>query len=378
MMETSVTLGGETLLAHEWISSIGGSENVYREILSTFPDAAGVCVWNDVPEMFPNRVRELPMADWPIRGKKAMSIPFMLRQWRTVDLAPYDRVIASTHAFAHHLAGRAAQQGKAAYAYVHTPARYVWAPDVEDRGRRPGIRLVSQLLAPYDRLATSNRVNYAANSAYIARRISESWHQDSRVIYPPVDVDRIQAVCDWRDELGDEDLATLERLPRAGFVLGASRLVEYKRLDRVIEVGETMDLPVVIAGSGPDAERLAQIAESARVPVHLVGRVSDALLYALYQAALILVFVAVEDFGIMPVEAMAAGTPAVVGDQGGAAESVLRVGGGAIVPTDEPVSTWLPQLHVAAGLDMTAAMSRVDAFSVEAFRKNIRSWTEEA
>src|SRR5690606_36447909 len=112
----------------------------------------------------------------------------------------------------------------------------------------------------------------------------------------------------------------LEELPDA-FVLGASRFIRYKRLDLVISAAEKAGLPAVIAGRGPEEQHLRAVAAAARVPVHIVVSPSDEMLYALMQLAAVFVFPAIEDFGIVPVEAQAAGTPVVTGPFGGQVET---------------------------------------------------------
>ena len=105
-------------------------------------------------------------------------------------------------------------------------------------------------------------------------------------------------------------------------MLGASRFIPYKRLDTVIRTGELLGLPVVLAGKGPELDRLKALADAASVPVHIVLGPSGPLLWALYQRASLYVFPAIEDFGIMPVEAMAAGAAVIAPSVGGTAETV--------------------------------------------------------
>ncbi len=140
------------------------------------------------------------------------------------------------------------------------------------------------------------------------RRIATAWGVEARVIFPPVEVTEIQRVHNWAARLTGEDSEIFAGLPQ-GYVLGASRFIPYKRLDLVIRAGEAADRPVVLAGRGPELGRLRCAAAAARVPVTFVDRPSAALLRALYQQAAVFVFPAIEDFGIMPVEAMAAGAP---------------------------------------------------------------------
>ncbi len=119
-------------------------------------------------------------------------------------------------------------------------------------------------------------------------------------------------------------------------MLGASRFIPYKRLDLVIAVGERAGRPVVLAGRGPELERLRAVGAAASVPVHVVEGPSTALLRALYQTTDLFVFPAVEDFGIMPVEAMAAGAPVLAQALGGTAESVVPGLTGALITFDDP------------------------------------------
>ena len=363
------------LITHEWIEPVGGSENVFRELLATFPDAEAACLWNNARGTFDRPVRESALARSPFRGRKALSLPAQPSAWRRFSLGEHDTVLASSHAFGHHVAGRAAREGRRGFAYVHTPARYLWAPDVEARGRRASARLGSMVLKGVDRRATDARVSYAANSAYIRERIRRSWDQDATVIYPPVDVERIRGVARWSDALSADESALLERLPVEGFVLGASRLVSYKRLDLVIDVGERLEMPVVIAGSGPDEPVLKSHAAGARVPVIFTGHVTDEQLYALYQSAALYVFMAVEDFGIMPVEAMAAGTPVIVSEVGGAAESVAHTGGGIAVSGDVSIDEMARAAEKAMTLDPDCFADRTGAFSRESFARAVAAWT---
>ena len=135
-------------------------------------------------------------------------------------------------------------------------------------------------------------------------------------------------------------------------------LVSYKRLDKVIEVGEALGMPVVIAGSGPEEAVLRARGAAASVPVLFTGRVSDEQLYALYQEASLFVFMPIEDFGIMPVECMATGTPVLVNSVGGAKESVNAVGLGA------EAGIGASRAELAAAADralLSTAARRVDA-----------------
>jgi glycosyltransferase involved in cell wall biosynthesis len=361
-----------TLLAHEWIAEVGGSENVFEQIRLAVPHGRAVCLWNGDPVRF-SGLEETWLARSPLRDRKAAALPFMGSAWKRVDLTDVERVVVSSHAFSHHLAGRAAHSGIPAFAYVHSPARYVWAPDLDDRGNSLVGRLGRSYFRLWDRRHASNEVNYAANSQFVAKRVADAWGVEASVIYPPVDTDRIHA---FGGELTAADNARARALP-PNFVLGASRFVPYKNVDAAISAGEILDLPVVLAGTGPDEPRLKALGEHARTPVIFVGRVSDNLLLEMYRRAALFVYMAVEDFGIMPVEAMACGTPVLVNEIGGARESVLGVSGGLTSGWWESRFDDPDVVERALTIDTKAAASAVAKFSNAAFRINLLSWVGE-
>ncbi|MFG1930071.1 glycosyltransferase [Mycobacterium sp. NPDC048908] len=357
-------------MAHEWIAEVGGSENVFEQIRSAVPHSRAVCLWNDNPARFTG-LEESWLARSPLRGRKVAAMPYMGSAWKQINLGDVDKVVVSSHAFSHHLASRAAEFGIPAFVYVHSPARYVWAPEVDDRASRLVARLGRSYFRRWDRRHASRKVAYAANSRFVAKRVADSWDVDAEVIYPPVDIERIQ---NFRGELSAADEATAGALP-SQFVFGASRLVQYKNLDAAISAGEILDLPVVLAGVGPDEARLRARAKQSRTPVLFVGRVSDNLLLELYRRAALFVHMAVEDFGIMPVEAMASGTPVLVNGVGGSRESVLAVGGGLMSGWRDSRFDDPTVVAKAAAIDTEPCKAAVSKFAIAPFRKNLVSWT---
>lgn len=361
------------LLVHEWVAKAGGSENVLEQFARTFPDSDLQVLWNDDPERFALRTYETWLARTPLRRSKALSLPFLPLTWRTVRARQeYDWVLVSSHLFAHHVKPRGLSPEVPKLSYVHTPARYIWEPDLDYRGSNSAVRLASLFLKPLDRARAQESTKIAANSEFTRERIRRAWERDAEVIYPPVDTQRIIEGKDWRDHLSGSELDQLERTPKS-FLLGASRFVSYKRLDLVIEAGEATGTPVVLAGRGPEYDALQAKARQATVPVAFIDRPSDALLYALYQRALALVFPAIEDFGIMPVEAMAAGTPVIVPPIGGAVESTRLAEGGAIADMESP-SSWREALDAVFKLDRSTLPARASQFSSHLFRERVRSW----
>lgn len=365
-------------IVHEWIEASGGSEQVLDHLAMMYPDAGMFTLWNDVPNRYAGRdVQESWMASTPIRRSKIAALPLMPPTWRGIRTAQsYDWILASSHLFAHHVQLRGPSADVPKYVYAHTPARYLWAPELDTRGRLPGVKAAASVLRPLDRRRAGEARAVAANSEFIRQRIASAWDRDAVVIHPPVRVEALIQKDDWRDQLEGPELTVLVGLPDM-FILGASRFVGYKRLDRVIDMGELVGLPVVIAGGGPEEAELRRRAATASIPVHFVIRPSDALLAQLYRSAAVFGFPPVEDFGLMPVEAQAAGTPALVNTRGGAGESVVHGVTGAVVDidSDEEVRAGL---ELALGLSAESCRARARDFSPDVFVQKIHAFVDAA
>lgn len=362
------------LIVHEWVEKFGGSEQVLRAAAEALPQSDLFCLWNNAgDDLTVRRIIESRLATSPLRGRKAAAVPAMLLEWRRPQVASeYEWMFVSSHAFAHHVRLRPPRDVPK-YVYVHSPARYLWVPELDPRGSSAVARSVAPWVKAIDRRRAQEKSEMVANSRYIADRIRASWHRDAGVIYPPVDVEDLQRVSSWSDELNGADQAVFEALP-SGFVLGASRFVEYKRLDVAIRAAELLQVPAVIAGGGPDAERLRSLAGAASVPVHFVKDPSTPLLRALMQAASLYVFAAEEDFGIMPVEAMALGTPTIVNVDGGARESVEILEGGRLcVPADDASLRHAVETAVTLNMEHATAVA-ASMFGKQRFKLEIREW----
>lgn len=310
------------VIVHEWLEPRGGAEKVVDAMLEAFPRSDLYVLWNDAPVKYPD-AHESWLSQTPIRHHKALALPLEPAIWRhTVPATDAEFALVSSHLFAHHVdVHNKKGERLPKFVYAHTPARYIWEPGLDQRGAAVPIRAVASVLKPLDRRRSREATKIAANSEFVRDRIRRTWQCDAEVIYPPVDVEAIQSVQDWRDRLSSREQDLMSTLP-SGFILGASRFVPYKRLDWVIRAACALRLPVVIAGSGPEEHSLRELASELEAAVSFVISPSSEMLYALYQQASVFVFPPVEDFGIMPVEAMAAGTPVVVANVGGAAESI--------------------------------------------------------
>lgn len=365
------------LIAQEWIEDHGGAEKVLLAMLEALPDSEFACLWNDDDERFKDQeVHESWIARTPLRGRKALALPLMPATWRYAwrKQAP-EWVLTSSYVFAHHLRVRYPEIPK--FSYVHTPARYFWAPELDNRTSNAMAGLARSYFRFVDRRRVGESGQLAANSEFVRARIRDSWQVDSRVIYPPVDAKQIAGVSSWADHLSAAEQEVLASLPEKGFLLAASRLVPYTGHSRVMDMAEALDLPVVITGNGPERERLESKAATLSVPTHFLGRVSDEMLRALFQRALAFVFPPVEDFGIIPVEAMAAGASVVVNRVGGTSETVEDGVSGAHFDPNDP-SGFESSIRRAASITPESARASSFRFDHEVFLRSIREWVTPA
>jgi glycosyltransferase involved in cell wall biosynthesis len=345
-------------LAHEWIDARAGSEQAFESLTQIFPEA-DLFALSVEPGVDLDTLGRPIKTTWldrsALRGRRSLTLPVMPIAWRSLRADNYDAVISSHHAFAH--TNRLAKGG-VHLSYVYSPARYIWKPQIDSRGASPAFRIPRELLKRVDLRAVSHVDSYAAISRAVADRISECWGREATIIHPPVRVDYFG------------QLARLETEP---YLLGVGRWIPYKNLHLVIDVASRLGLPVKIAGRGPDRSRLEAAMRSAKVPVELIESPSDETLRDLYRGAAALVFPTFEDFGIVPVEAQAAGTPVVALKEGGALDTVIDGRSGILTQTldiDELTSAVERALTLRAS-DSVASAAR---FTPGQFQQGILSW----
>ena len=237
-------------------------------------------------------------------------LPLFPTAIEALSLQGFDLVISSSHCVAK---GVRIPEGARHLSYVHAPMRYMWDrfDDYFGEGRAsPPVRLAAAAARPYlrgwDRRTTRRVDRLVANSHFIAGKIAEHYGRAATVIHPFIDVERFSQ-------------GRLEGAGNGGYFLWVGAFAPYKRIDLVLESFRRSGLPLWIAGSGQEAERVRR-----DVPpnVKLLGQVPDAELPALYRNARALVFPGEEDFGLTPLEAQAAGRPVIALARGGALETV--------------------------------------------------------
>lgn len=353
-------------LVHEWLASRAGSEKTFERMTKALPDADVYALTADGAAGFEIEapIRTTILQRVPLlRDRRNLSLPVMPLAWKCLRTKPYATVITSTHAYARYLpAARAA----AHLSYVYTPLRYAWLPDVDGRGATPLMAPARATLRVLDKRSVRHVDRFAAISNVVRQRVEEFYDREAEVVFPPVDTDFFAAV---------PAEASAGREP---FVLGVSRWIDYKRLDLVIEAASRVGLPAVIAGHGPAEDELRAVAVRARVPVTFERRPSDERLRELYRTAAVLVFPAEEDFGIVPVEAQAAGTPVVALARGGSLDTVADGVSGALVH-EQTATAFATGIERVLGMEPSAGALRdhVARFSIDAFHRGFADWVKD-
>ncbi|MQA90706.1 MAG: glycosyltransferase [Gemmatimonas sp.] len=294
----------------DWVATFGGGERVLMELHSLFPEAPiFTSVWNEdvlPPEMHGWDVRTSFLQRIPFAKRRyQLFLPLMPMAFEQFDLRGFDLVITTNHACAK---GVITPANTVNLCYCYTPCRYLWDlyHDYTDGLRsQPLIAPVAHWLRLWDRLAADRVDHFVAISQEVARRVWKHYRRDSEVIYPPVDVQRFRPSGE----------------PSEDFYLVVSRLVPYKRIDLAVEACTRLGRRLIVAGHGPERRRLEALAGPT---VEFVGRQSDEELASLYSRCRALLFPGLEDFGIAPVEAQAAGRPVIAYGKGGATETIVE------------------------------------------------------
>jgi len=295
-----------------------GGEKVLEVLCELYPDATLFTLLHNKGAMSPaieamdirtSFIQKLPFKEEQYRNY----LPLMPRAVESFDFSRYDLIISTSHCVA-----KGAIPGKNALhiCYCHTPMRYVWEQfeDYFGKGKagvltRLGMTMLAPSLRKWD-VRTSSRVHhFVANSRNVADRISRYYGRDSEVIPAPVDT----------------KFFTLSKRS-AGYYLIVSALVPYKRLDLAIRVFNQSGKKLIIVGKGPDSEKLRGLSSP---NIQFLGWQSDENLKKLYAECRALIFPGVEDFGIVPLEAMASGKPVIAFGKGGALETVVDKGNNA-------------------------------------------------
>ena len=303
-------------LVHDWIITFGGAERVLIQMHKLFPTAPIFTLfWDEraTPAeledalIVPSVLQRFPRAIASYQSLLPL-YPYAIEQF---DLSRFDLIISLSHASAKGVLKGPAQKH---ICYCFTPMRYIWDhyhTYLRNLRLSPLKSLAFRLTATYLRqwdYSSSQRVDhFIAISETVKERIERIYRRKAIVIYPPVDTSFFVPLAE--DQRANE------------YFLMVGRFVAYKGFEFVIELFNERDENLLIVGDGPLRSRFLKLAKNPKI--EFVGVVSDEELRVLYQNALALIFPAMEDFGLAPVEAMACGTPVIGYGKGGCAESVI-------------------------------------------------------
>lgn len=353
-----------TALVHEWLTNVAGSERVLLAIKEIYQDApiftsvfesgkAAPFKEFDIKTSF---LQKIPF----MKSKRELLIPFTPFAFEQFDLSKYNLVISNTSMAAK---GVITKPDCIHISYCNTPPRYLWEPNVDPRAKKGKFAFlranIVHKMRLWDRVAADRVDYYIANSKYVANRIKKYYKRDAIVVYPPVDIERFEIAP--KSDIKD-------------YYLFVSRLINYKKCDLVIDAFNDLGLPLKIIGTGPDE---AALRKRAKKNIEFTGFLSDESMKKYYAEARAFIFPAEEDFGIVPVEAMASGRPVIAFEKGGAAETVIEGITGTFFSEQTPqclidaVKNFDPEKY-----DSEKIRRHAEKFSRERFKKEFKETVE--
>ncbi|MEO2167467.1 MAG: glycosyltransferase [bacterium] len=359
-------------LVHHWLVTWRGGERVLAEMARLYPDAPVFTLFGSTEEMPPplsSHSSHASILDPGRRFREAL-LPLYPLGVRSLDLRDYDLVLSSDASV---VKGVRTRPDAIHLCYCHAPPRYAW-----DFSREYVEAQIPSMLRPlayaglrwirhYDAKAAQAVDAFATNSDAVRMRIQRHYGREARVIAPPVELSRFTPAAET---------------PREDFYLCVGQMVPYKRADIAVDACVASGRKLVVVGEGPMLEELRG---RARGGVQVIGGQPDEVLVDLYRRCRALIFPGEEDFGIVPLEAMACGTPVVALGAGGALESVVGAPAGSPPP---PAATgcFFSELNAAdlvaaldhfearAPLDPADSVARAQQFSPESFRESFLDW----
>ena len=349
--------GARVALVHDWLTGMRGGERCLEVLCELFPDAPLFTLLHVPGTVSPAIERRRIVTSFVQRMPQAAAryryyLPVFPLAISRFDLSGYDLVVSMSHCVAK--GGRVAP-GALHLCYCFSPMRYLW--DLSSDYFGPGHGLAARTLGPplaaalrhWDR-QTTGVSRFVAISHHIADRIQRAYDRSSDVIYPPVDVQRFE-VSDTVDD----------------YYLVVGALVPYKRIDLAVAAANRLGRRLVIVGTGPEDARLRALAGPT---VSFLGWRSDDEIARLYARCRALIFPAVEDFGITPLEAAAAGRPTIALARGGALETMVGLDA-----AEAPTAVFFEEQSVEA---LTEAIARfehaADRFEAKALRARAESF----
>ncbi|OGH88331.1 MAG: hypothetical protein A3J93_04735 [Candidatus Magasanikbacteria bacterium RIFOXYC2_FULL_42_28] len=352
-------------LVHDYLFQDGGAERVLRALHEIWPEAPIFVLFHNKEKISSSaETRESFLAKLP-GGRTAFQwyLPWMPLATERHDLSGFDLVISSSSIFAK---GIITSPGTLHISYCHTPARFLWADGHEylsDLKHSPFVKLILpgliHRLRLWDQMSTARVDRIVANSHTVRNRILKYYRRDSEVIYPPVNTKLFKA----------------SPLVENYFVAGG-RLVPYKRLDLAVKTFNRLKLPLKIFGIGPELTYLQKIAKS---NIEFLGKISEMDKASLLAHAQAFIHPQLEDFGITPVESMAAGRPVIAYGQGGATETITHGETGVLFPRQNWESLYQAVRDFdGKAWDSEKLHAQAEKFSTEEFKQKISRYVADS
>jgi len=352
----------------DWLTGIGGAERVILELHKLYPEAPiytsqydpGKISWFEDADVRTTWLQKLP------KGLKKFLPLFRAWTFSRLDLSAYDLVLSSSGAEAK---GVKTGPNTTHICYCHSPTQYYWIRHneyLENPGfpfglnwlARLGLRLLADPLKRWDRHAAKQPDYLIANSAHTQAMIKRYYRRDGDIIWPPVETDRFK-------------LRASGTALRHGFVV-AGRQTPYKRFDLAIQACEELKVPLVVIGDGPDHRRLEKLAGRSTT---FLTNVNDNEIVDHFQSSLGFILPNMDDFGIVAVEAMAAGTPVIAYNKGGALDYVIPGKTGLFFEQQTQSSlAKVLETAMAKSFDYQVIADHAEQFSVLTFSKNMQNY----
>lgn len=353
-------------LVHDWLNQRGGAEDVLETLVATYP-ASPVYTSLYAPDLMPDFYR-----DWDIRAlwldrmpgihaHHQAYLPLYPLAWSGLNISGCDAILSNKSGFCH---GLRHDPGIIHICYCLAPTRYVWDLDAyiarEGFGAAVelGLRPLVAALRRWDYAAAQRVDHFIAISTEIQQRIQTFYDRDSVIIYPPVDTARFQPS------------ATIE-----DYFLVVSRLIPYKRIDLAVQAATRLGVPLKVGGKGRDLDRLKELAGPT---VEFLSYVPDADLPDLMARCKAFIFPGLEDFGITPVQAQAAGRPVIAYAGGGALDTVIPSKTGVLF-ADTTVDSLMAAMQSfdASAYDPAAIRAHAEQFDTALFQQQITAYVDE-
>jgi len=367
-------------LFHDYLVQYGGAERVLEKLMELYPSAPIYTLLYDPDSLAPDfqkllqrrKIITSSLQKFPFSKKRhrlyPLFMPYMVEQF---DFSEFDVVISDTTGFGK---GLILKPQTLHICYCHTPLRYAW----DDSQRyikeyrhffllRPFVRLGVHYLRIWDRQAAQRVDLFLTNSKFVRKRIQKYYRRDAKVIYPPVETEKLIPSKKIKD-----------------YYLLVNRLLPYKKTEIAIEAFNELELPLIIIGKGPE---LRSLKKNAKRNIKFLGNIYGDNLKKIYSGCKAFIFPQEEDFGIAPVEVMASGRPVIAYKGGGALETVKDGTNGiffkdqtsesligAIRKFEKMTFSWQDIIRSVKKFDESVFKKEVKKFVKEEWKKFIKQW----